>query len=201
MQKESKDRMGTIQKMKKIGIVLLMCILSISAASAGVDDLTASVSSTYINWNWSYSGGTTECAVHVDSVFITNTTLTYYIISDLDIREAHAIVLTNVDDTTDIYATSTTKTFYSPIFFYILLLFGIAFFIISVFTKNIVIGVIIGAFGFIMSLLAFYLSFPLYFALLSYLCVGIASLCVFFVIGKLFYHISGAFTYDEGGGI
>lgn len=176
--------------MKKIGIIILLCILTIGIANAGIDNFSVETGSTYINWSWSYSGATTECAVHVDGEYLFDSSDTTYILSGLDSREEHSISLVNVDDPTDVYETDSAQTFYPLFIFYVLLLLGIIFFILSVLLGDVLIAIIIGALGFVMSISAFYFSFPLYFVILSYLSVGIAVLCLIWMLGRVFTYIS-----------
>lgn len=184
----------------KIGaaIGLLVLLLLIGTAGAGVTNLTANTGSTYINWSWLYSGATTSASVHIDGVFVTNTTLTSYTLTDLNPREEHIITLVNVADPSDTYATSTTKTFYSPVFFYFLLLLSFLFFSLMIFLQDIITKIIIGTLGFIVSTTNFYLSFPLHFAIFSYLCIGLSVLFVLWILAIMFSLVAESLTFDEG---
>ena len=177
-------------KKSSILIVGVLLLLLIPITSAGVTDLAPHTGPTYINWSWQYSGGTTETAIHIDGLFVTNTPLTSYTLSNLQPREEHIITLTNIANPTDIYATNTVKTFYSPIFFYFLLILSFLLFGIMLFFHGIIVRIIIGTLGFIVSTTNFYLSFPFHFSIFSYLCIGLSALFIIWIIGILFVLIS-----------
>ena len=184
-------------KRSSIFIVGLVLLLLIPIANAGVTDLTPYTGSNYINWSWQYSGGTTETSIHIDGIFVTDTILTSYTLSNLQPREEHIITLINVINPTEIYATNTVKTFYSPIFFYFLLILSFLLFGITVFLHEIIVKIIISTLGFIVSTTNFYLSFPFHFSIFSYLCIGLSVLFVIWIIGTLFVLISSDKEEEE----
>lgn len=144
-----------------------------------VANLTAIIGSEYIKWKWDYNNGTNYSVIYIDGVFVTTTFLDQYILSGLGSREEHTITLTNAGGTLSI--SSTARTFYPSIIFYIVFLLAMLLLIAEIFLKDII-SIFAGVLAFVLSLFAFYLSFPYYFSLLSYLCVAMAAIAMIWLI-------------------
>lgn len=168
------------------GILMLAFLMSISLVSAGVANLSSDVGSSYIHWSWNYTNNTTSTGIYIDSNFTTNTSLVSYTLHNLEALEEHSISLINISNQSEIFATNKTKTAYPPFIFYILLVSGFLLFVFTVVLKNFIISTITGTLGFITSLGAFHLSFPLHLSFLSYLCLMTGVLCVLWTFGKMF---------------
>lgn len=171
-------------------IVGLILLLLIPSATAGIANLSTDVGTSYISWEWNYTNNITQVAVWIDGIHETNTNLQFYILEDIAPREQHSIGLTNVSNSSELFGTSSVKTFYPPFIFYILFLFGISFLMLTIFLKPFVISIVVGTLGFIISLSAFYFSYPMHFAILSYLCLAIAVLCMIWILGKMFVNLT-----------
>ena len=175
---------------KVVGLVLLLNIglvllLFIPVANANITNLNANVGNNYINWSWNYGDNTTKVSLFLDGQFITNTSLTSFILSDLNSREQHILVIKNATNTTEstaILGTNSVKTFYPPILFYLILIFSIGFLLLEIFLKNATLTIMIGTLCFVMSILGFYMSYPYYFSILSYLMIGIAVIALLWVM-------------------
>ena len=142
-------------------------------------NLTAVIGSEYIKWVWDYGNGSNYSVVYIDGKFVTTTFLNQYILSGLGSREEHTITLANSLGTSSI--SSTARTFYPSIIFYIVFLLAMILLIAEIFLKEII-SVFAGVLAFVLSLFAFYLSFPFYFSLLSYLCVAMAAIAMIWLI-------------------
>ena len=164
------------------GGTLLNIVLS--AATGGASNITAEIGSRYIKWSWISSG---TVAVYIDGKFVTNTTLNYYILSDLNPREAHTIALCSPSGA--VYDTSSDRTFYPEILFYIIfLLAGMLLFaeIITAFMVQKIIAIVLGTMAFIMGIFGFYMSYPYHFSIMAYLCIIIAVIALIWIILVIF---------------
>ena len=66
-----------------IGILLLFLLIGgTSIVSAGIDNLSTEVGSTYIKWSWDYNTST-DCAVWIDGKFETETSLSSFTLTNL----------------------------------------------------------------------------------------------------------------------
>jgi len=153
--------------------VLLMLLFVMPCSAAPIENLTAEVGSTYINFTWEYNG-TDSAAVYIDGILIGNTSLNYYILSDLNPRENHRITLVNVSDPGDVYDSLTARTFYPPVLFYIILIFAIGFLIIELLHKNELLVLVFGVLSFMLNILSFYLAFGYHFVVMAYLMLSLA---------------------------
>ena len=170
-------------------VVGLILLLLISLANANITNLSANVGNNYINWSWNYGSNTTKVSLFLDGQFVTNTTLTSFILSDLNPREQHILVMQNATNTTEssaILGTNSARTFYPSILFYLILIFSIGFLLLEIFLKNATLTIIIGTLCFVMSILGFYMSYPYYFSILSYLMIGIAVIALLWVFMAAF---------------
>ena len=156
----------------------------LSAATGGATNITSEIGSRYIKWSWISSG---TVAVYIDGKFVTNTTLNYYILSDLNPREAHTIALCSPSGI--VYDSSSDRTFYPEILFYIIfLLAGILLFaeIITAFMVQKIIGIVLGTMAFIMGIFGFYMAYPYHFSIMAYLCIIIAVTALIWIIMIIF---------------
>jgi len=168
--------------------LLIICIIGIPTATAGIANLTSTEGSNWIRWSWNYTEGTTQVAVYADGYFDRNTTSKQYLLSDIKPVEEHSITLGNVTSG-DVFGRNTTKTTYPIFLFYTLFLFGFSFLMITLFHKEIVISSIVGCFGVIINIATLRFSFILNYSILSYLCATMAILCVLLLLGKAFTYI------------
>ena len=175
-----------------IGLVLLFLT---SIASADIANLSTEVGSTYINWSWNYLNSTTT-SIYLDGQFVTNTTLTYFIASNLNSREQHTLSLTE-NLTQTVVASNSVKTFYPPILFYLILIFSIGFLLLEIFLKSETLTILIGTLCFVMSTLGFYMSFPYHFSILSYLMIGIAVIALLWIFMAAFSSLSKSNNTEE----
>jgi len=179
----------TIIRISIISFILILLICSTGAA--GVENLSATVGSTYINWSWNYgnvtnrSGGDdiviTNCSVFLDGERWVDTYLTTFII-DSDSRQEHMITLTNMSNYSEIYASNTVKAGYSTFFYGLLMIMMFVFLILMLLIRINYVSLIFGVVGFIISVLLFHLSFIVGYAIFSYLALGIAVINVFWCI-------------------
>lgn len=156
----------------------------LSAATGGASNITAEVGSRYIKWNWVSTG---IVAVYIDGEFVTNTILNYYILSDLNPREAHTIALCNPSGA--VYDSSNDRTFYPEILFYIIfLLAGLLLIaeVIVTFMPQKIIGIVLGTLAFIMGIFGFYMAYPYHFSIMAYLCIIIAVIALIWIILIIF---------------
>jgi len=164
------------------GGTLLNIVLS--AATGGASNITAEIGSRYIKWSWNSSG---SVAVYIDGIFVTNTTLNYYILSDLNPRETHTIALCSPSGA--VYDSSSDRTFYPEILFYIIfLLAGLLLIaeVIVTFMPQKMIGIVLGALAFIMGIFGFYMAYPYHFSIMAYLCITIAVIALIWIILIIF---------------
>jgi len=172
------ERKNKGMKMKKsfvglLAIFLILYLIPISTSAAPIENLTAEVGSTYINFTWDFNE-TSSASIYIDGILIGNTTLNYYILSDLNPRENHRITLVNNTNPSEIYGSLTARTFYPPVLFYIILIFAIAFLILELLLKNEIIVLVLGVLSFILNILGFYLSFGYHFVVMAYLMLSLA---------------------------
>ena len=185
-----------------VGLVLLILTLVVTAVAAppvSVNNLTSSVGPTYINWSWNSTGldNSTWIVIHIDGKYEMGTRLEHYILSGLEPREIHSISLINNTNESIIYASASTRTFYPPILFYLILIFSIGFLLLEIFLKNATLTIIIGTLCFVMSILGFYMSYPYYFSILSYLMIGIAVIALLWVLMASFSLLSKGKNVEE----
>ncbi len=170
--------------MRKILIVLLILLaFAIPAGADPVENLTNRSGPTYIEWTWDYN--TTDNAdLYVDGVFIENTKLEYYVMSDLRSREYHTISLIN-NTTGSVYVTQTTQTFYPAGLFYIIILLTIVLFVFGIFLRDALLAVLFESLAFVASLLGFSLSFGYEYIALTYLMVIFMALSALWAISAV----------------
>lgn len=167
--------------MKKIVLILLLILFLTPIASAIPANLTAEIGSNYIQWSWNNTNSS-QIAIFIDNSFIRNTTYNSTILSDLNPREKHSIILANASNTSQIWLQDTERTFYPPVLFYILFIFLSTFFILSFIMNEEIKTYIFGGVTFSLGLLCYYLSYPFYFTILSYLCLIIVALIIIWLI-------------------
>lgn len=183
-----------MSKIIGIGIIALILIASVGIANANITNFTADVGSSSVRWNWDYNDSTTSVALWLNGVHQFNTTLDMYSVVDANPREEYCLILrnnTNVTASSEILGMSTAKTYYPSFILYILFLFSIVFLLLTIFFRVFVKSVIFGTFGFMLSMSAFYFSFPMNLSVLSYLCIGVAALCFIWIMGKMFAKLIG----------
>lgn len=157
-------------------IIAIICMITPAYASE-IENLTAEVGSYYIKWSWDYNTSS-NCSIWINGKFETDTSLDSFTLTNLNPRENHNIVLINTTNSSEIYTTSAARTFYPPLLFYLIFVFSIGFLLIEIFLKNATLTIIIGTLCFVMSILGFYMSYPYYFSILSYLMIGIAVIAL-----------------------
>ena len=150
-----------------------MLLFTMPCSAAPIENLTAEVGSTYINFTWEYNE-TDSAAVYIDGILMGNTSLNYYILSDLNPRENHRIALVNASDPGDVYDSLTARTFYPPVLFYIILIFAVGFLIIELLHKNELLVLVFGVLSFMLNILGFYLAFGYHFVVMAYLMLSLA---------------------------
>ena len=184
----------------RILLVVLVLLLFIPIANANITNFTTETGSNFINWSWNYTNSTTQVALFLDGQFITNSSLTSFILSNLNPREQHILILrnnTNTTNSTAILGTNSIKTFYPPILFYIILIFSIGLLLLEIFLKNETLTILIGTLCFTMSILGFYMSYPYYFSILSYLMIGVAVIALLWVLMAAFSLITSKKNENE----
>ena len=178
-------------------LVFLLCLFIGNVNAQNVTSLNTSCGSSYINWSWSRDN-ITQLGVWVDGDFVVNSSLTYYVLSNLEPREQHTIDLCNVTNSSCIYATDEARTLYPYTLYYILFLLSLGFLLLEIlFSRNAILCVLFGVFCFFISMLTFYFSFTYYLPPLSYILLGIAFVAVVWLVGKAFTMLSGKNEYES----
>jgi len=172
------------------GGTLLDIYINVSYA---MTNITVKVGSTWISWGWAYNK---SVDVWIDGKFVTASTLNEYTLTDLNAREQHSIALF---DTGNVIGTNTVMTYYPQIIFYFLLIVAFILLAISFFTREYIIAIILDTFGFFIAISAFYLTYPLYFTIFSYICLAIAIMCMLWILCIVFVLIVDYLKkYEEG---
>jgi len=170
---------------RKIFVFLLVIIsifmLPIVSASE-IENLSAEVGTNFIKWTWDYNE-TTTVSIYIDGIKKVNETeLDYFILSDLNPREIHAIALVNVSNNSEIYAMDSQQTFYPPYIFAILLTFMLIFLVITLFLQDSLKVIMFGTMSFVLGLFLYHMSYPYQYQLIAYPCLAFSVLAVIWIM-------------------
>ena len=162
-------------------IFTLIFTLPIASASE-IENLSAEVGTNFIKWTWNYNE-TTTVSIYIDGVKkINETELDYFILSDLNPREIHAIALVNVSNNSEIYAMDSQQTFYPPYIFAILLTFMLIFLVITLFLQDSLKVIMFGTMSFVLGLFLYRMSYPYQYQLIAYPCLAFSVLAVIWIM-------------------
>lgn len=162
-------------------IFTLIFTLPIVSASE-IENLSAEVGTNFIKWTWNYNE-TTTVSIYIDGVKkINETELDYFILSDLNPREIHAIALVNVSNNSEIYAMDSQQTFYPPYIFAILLTFMLIFLVITLFLQDSLKVIMFGTMSFVLGLFLYHMSYPYQYQLIAYPCLAFSVLAVIWIM-------------------
>jgi len=191
---------------KFIIVITIVSLTFFTTSACASPNITSTAGKTWIQWDWNSSlfNSSYNISVYVDGVFVTNTTLEYFILDDLNPDERHTIDVIGVDannHTQRLRLTNTSTTLTSipwGIIFVdlILFLYGI------IDNKNRIYGNITAMF------VSFILSFLIAFALLSgsfefispafsYLFVAVGVVALIYTIMLIIEVIVEKTTQDE----
>ena len=155
--------------------------LPITSASE-IENLSAEIGTNFIKWSWDYNE-TSTATIYIDGIKKVNgTELDYFILSDLNPREMHSIVLANASNNSDIYAMDSQQTFYPPYIFAILLTFMLIFLVITLFLQDSLKVIMFGTMSFVLGLFLYRMSYPYQYELIAYPCLGFSVLAVIWVM-------------------
>ena len=176
-----------VENKKFIGLFLVILgiisifVLPITSASE-IENLSAEVGTNFIKWTWNYNE-TSTATIYIDGMKKVNETeLDYFILSDLNPREMHSIVLTNTSNNSDIYAMDSQQTFYPPYIFAILLTFMLVFLMVTLFIQDSLKVIMFGTISFVLGLFLYRLSYPYQYELIAYPCLAFSVLAVIWVM-------------------
>jgi len=162
-------------------IFTLIFTLPIVSASE-IENLSAEVGTNFIKWTWNYNE-TTTVSIYIDGIKKVNETeLDYFILSDLNPREIHAIALVNVSNNSEIYAMDSQQTFYPPYIFAILLTFMLIFLVITLFLQDSLKVIMFGTMSFVLGLFLYHMSYPYQYQLIAYPCLAFSVLAVIWIM-------------------
>lgn len=176
-----------VENKKFIGLFLVILgiisifVLPITSASE-IENLSAEVGTNFIKWTWNYNE-TSTATIYIDGMKKVNETeLDYFILSDLNPREMHSIVLANTSNNSDIYAMDSQQTFYPPYIFAILLTFMLIFLVITLFIQDSLKVIMFGTMSFVLGLFLYHMSYPYQYELIAYPCLAFSVLAVIWVM-------------------
>ena len=148
--------------------------------------LIAQIGSTWINWTW--NGHNSDYEVWINGKYRANTTIGTLILSGLNPRENHRI---DIFKDSILIASNEQKTFYPVSVFYIIFILSIGLMLLTIFIKHEMLAILFGTLTFIFGILGFYMSYPYYFSILSYLMIGIAVIALLWVLMAGFSLLTG----------
>ena len=161
--------------------------------SLGVETIPiiSKIGSTWINWSWDSN---IEYNVWIDGKFSGNTSLGHYLLTDINPREQHTISLVRVGL---IAAQNTARTFYPLTLFLLSFTIMWGLLLTTLFLKDESSVIVFGTISFIVGTLNFYLTFPYYFSILSYMCIGTAVIALLWVMMAAFSLITKGKNVEE----
>lgn len=142
--------------------------------------VTSTVGSTWIKWEWDLIN---SYEIWIDGEFSHNTSGNVTILSGIEPREQHSIT---IFANGNIVGQNTSMSFYPFTLFLISFIVMWCLLIITILLREELFITIFGTLSFVISILNFYLTFPYYYAILSYLCLGAGIISVLWILSALF---------------